>query len=114
MYFKAEIRRVKNIVILRAAGELNLNSSKKLEEAAYLINAPWLIVNVKNVRCLDGAGLATLLKLAKRMTEKQGKIWLVSGEVVLKILRLAQVESFFALASSEEEAITQALRLNYS
>jgi anti-anti-sigma factor len=114
MNFTAEIRKIKNISILRATGELNLNSSKKLEEVAYLIDAPWLILNVKNVRNLDSAGLATLLKLAKWVAEKQGKMWLVSGESVLRILQLARVENFFALASSEEEAIAQALRLSYS
>jgi len=98
-----------DVSILDCGGEVDLHSSTRLREALVketVDHVPALLVNLTDVSYIDSSGIATLLEgwqLSKKAKTRLGLYGLQKN--ALYVLKLARLETVFAIFETEQEAV---------
>ncbi len=97
-----------DITIIDLAGEVDAYTSSRFREVmlqAIEDGVPNLIVKMVNVEYIDSSGLGALVGGLKRVSEKNGKIVVVSDSPqVKKVFEITGLEKVFKLFDNEEAA----------
>ena len=96
-----------NIYLVRVEGRLDASFSSQLEDKTdeLLDKTKRIIMDFSEVTYLSSSGLRVLLSI-KKETEKQGGLVLIHLiDAVKKIIEVAELQDFFDLAGSLEQAI---------
>ena len=96
-----------NIYLVKVEGRLDASFSSHLEDEIdrLLEKTKKIILDFSDVNYLSSSGLRVLLSVKKR-TEGQGGLVLIHlVDIVRKIIEVAELDDFFALADSQDEAI---------
>jgi anti-sigma F factor antagonist len=107
LYFSA--KQINNSLIIRLAGELDLEAGiklrKELEEYLFAHQLRTLVFNLKRITLLDSSGLGVILLAARGVKQKSGTTVLITNPIVEKMLELTGVINIFEFAQTEREAI---------
>ena len=85
-----------NLIIVALTGDVDLD---------YVGKADGIVVDLSGVIMIDSSGIASLLE-AFQMSRKRGKGFILAdvGEPVMKVLKLARLETVFEIADDVETA----------
>lgn len=96
-----------NIYLIHVAGRLDASFSSQLEDEIdrLLEKTKKIILDFSEVSYLSSSGLRVLLSI-KKETEEQGGLVLVNLiDIVRKIIEVAELDDYFYLADSIDDAI---------
>jgi len=96
-----------NIYLVKVEGRLDASFSAELEDEIdrLLEKTKKIIMDFSEVTYLSSSGLRVLLSV-KNETENQGGLVLINPiDTVKRIIEVAELDDFFSLADSVEEAI---------
>jgi anti-sigma B factor antagonist len=96
-----------NIYLVKVGGRLDASSSSQLEDEIdrLLEKTKKIILDFSEVSYLSSSGLRVLLSI-KKQTEGQGGLVLIKLiDIVRKIIQVAELDDYFHLADSLEDAI---------
>jgi len=99
-----------NLVIVALKGEVDLKYSADLRKILLdaTAKAGGVVVDMSGVRMIDSSGIASLLE-AFQTARKRGKGFVLAGagESVIKVLKLARLETVFEIVDDVETACRQ-------
>ena len=111
-------RRTDNIAVVTLAGEVDLYTAPKFQEAllqGIAEGARRVIVDLSAVTFLDSTALGVLIRGAKELGPDGGALHLVSGPgSVRRILEITGLAGVFAIHSTLDEALAAAASLDLS
>jgi len=96
-----------NIYLVKVEGRLDASSSSQLEDEIdrLLEKTKKIILDFSDVSYLSSSGLRVLLSI-KKQTEGQGGLVLMNLiDIVKKIIEIAELDDYFHLADSLDDAI---------
>jgi len=96
-----------NIHLVRVEGRLDASFSSQLEDEIdrLLEKTRKIIVDFSGVTYLSSSGLRVLLSVKKETDNAGGLVLINLVDIVKKIIEVAELEDFFSLANSVEEAV---------
>ncbi len=96
-----------NLIIVALKGDVDLEYSPELRDALLDAagKADGIVVDMSGVLMIDSSGVASLLE-AFQITRKRGKGLVLAdvGESVIKVLKLARLETVFEIVDDVETA----------
>ena len=96
-----------NLIIVALTGDVDLEYSPGLRDALLdnVGKADGIVVDLSGVIMIDSSGIASLLE-AFQMSRKRGKGFILAdvGEPVMKVLKLARLETVFEIADDVQTA----------
>ncbi len=105
----SEVVRNGEAIIIRVAGEMNINSApnfhtRVLEECA---DAPkHVVIDLGGLTFMDSTGIGTLLEIMRRLTRAGGKLSLVKlTDFITNIFDVTKMNQVFSIYATEEEAL---------
>lgn len=106
----SEVKKQDGTVIVRAAGEVTINTSPDLH--AQLIEVcnqtpKHLIVDLGKVSMIDSSGLGTLLEVLKRVRGMSGKMSIIGvNDPIRSVFEVTRMDQVFSIHASEEDALS--------
>jgi anti-sigma B factor antagonist len=98
------------VQVVSAEGELDLHTTKQLEEALESTDHPRVILDLTEVPFIDSTALGAIVASTKRMRSQGRELIVVAGNpVVSRVLTITGLERVFSVQHSLAEAITSAL-----
>ena len=96
-----------NIHLVKVEGRLDASFSAQLEDEIdrLLEKTQKIILDFSNVSYLSSSGLRVLLSVKKRIEGQGGLVLIHLVDIVRKIIEVAELDDFFSLADSLDEAI---------
>ena len=110
---KITVHRHADVTVAAIEGDLDLHVSGDLREKLLRLidDHPALVVDLARVTGIDSSGVAGLLEVFQRAHKRRKKFALAAaGEPVLRVLRMARLDSVFALAATVDEGLALARR----
>jgi anti-sigma B factor antagonist len=105
---RIEVRHHAGIPVAVIEGDLDLHVSGDMREKLLRLidDHPALVVDLAHVTGIDSSGVAGLLEVFQRAHKRRKKFALAAaGESVLRVLRMARLDSIFTLAATVDEAL---------
>ncbi len=105
-----EVVRQGEALIIRAAGELDINSAlqfhtRLLEECA--ASVPHIVIDLGGLTFMDSTGIGTLLEIMRRQTRAGGRLSLVKlTDLIANVFEVTKMNQVFSIYTTEEEALT--------
>jgi anti-anti-sigma factor len=107
--FSVQASRTPAALVLAVGGELDLSSSRALEEElerALASDAPCVIVDLRDVEFIDSTGLGVLVKANQQAVDGGRRFGLVQGGAqVQRLLSLTGLSERLTVAGTPEEII---------
>lgn len=104
-----EVRKNGKITVIQLAGELDAYTAARFKEVmvdAIEDGGENLIVSMADVEYIDSSGLGALVGGLKRVSERRGKIVILSAQPqVRKVFEITGLERVFPLFDDEDEAV---------
>jgi anti-sigma B factor antagonist len=96
-----------NIHLVKVEGRLDASFSAELEDEIdqLLEKTKRIIMDLSEVTYLSSSGLRVLLSVKKETEEQGGLVLMNLIDIVKKTIEVAELDDFFSLADSVEEAI---------
>ena len=96
-----------NIHLVKVEGRLDASFSAELEDEIdqLLEKTKRIIMDLSEVTYLSSSGLRVLLSVKKETEEQGGLVLMNIIDIVKKTIEVAELDDFFSLAGSVEEAI---------
>lgn len=105
-------RTVNAVALLDVAGELDIQTSPRLEEAIRQLlvrGRPRLLINLLETTYLDSTALRIFTSAARQARDAGGKVGLIyNGPLLQKVFAVTRLEEFIPAFRSEGEALTVA------
>ena len=97
------------VEVLTLQGEVDMHVSPQVRDAlqaAFKKNTKGILVDLSDVPFMDSSGIATLVE-GLRWSKNQGTRFMLVGlqETVNHTLKLAKLDNFFEIFSSQEDAL---------
>lgn len=109
MELQVEVRTDGGVSVIDVAGEVDLYTAPRLEEALTRAVAgmpPLVVVNLSHATYLDSTALRVLAAARKRVQERAGEIALVSTQPkIAKLFTITGLDQLFLLCTTEGEAV---------
>ncbi len=109
MELQITVRTEGSVSVVDVAGEVDLYTAPKFEEAltrAAAATPPLVIVNLTRTTYLDSTALRVLTAARKRVQERDGEIALVSTQPKIdKLFTITGLDQLFPLCATEGEAL---------
>jgi len=109
MELHVEVRTQKGVSIVDVAGEVDLYTAPRLEEALTRAAAgtpPLIVINLTQTTYLDSTALRVLTAALKRTRERNGEFVLVSTQPkIAKLFSITGLDQLFAFCATEDEAL---------
>ena len=104
-----EIRWIDTSVIVRIAGEIDLNVSQEFQHELLKLldkHPRRVIIDLSDVSYMDSSGVASLVKLLSRSRRFGASLILVAlTERVRSVFEITRLDSVFDIRSTQEEAL---------
>lgn len=97
------------VVEITAIGEIDLNSSPQLRKEIVqgVKSGHKVTINLSSVTYMDSSGVATLVEgLQSSSAKKQSFTLLSPSDAVMKVLKLAKLETIFDIQQTKDEPAT--------
>jgi anti-sigma B factor antagonist len=108
MELQVEVRSNGDVSVVDVAGEVDLYTVPRLEEALTRATAaaqPFVVVNLTRATYLDSTALRVLTAVRKRVQERSGRIALVTTQPkIAKLFTITGLDQLFPLCATEGEA----------
>ncbi len=109
MELQVEVRTNGGVSVVDVAGEVDLYTVPRLEEALARAAAgtpPLVVVDLTRTTYLDSTALRVLTAALKRAREREGEFALVSTQPkIAKLFSITGLDQLFPLCATEDEAI---------
>ncbi len=109
MELQVDVRNHGSVSVVDVAGEVDLYTAPRLEEAltrAAAATPPRIVVNLTRTTYLDSTALRVLTAARKRVQERSGEIALVATQPkITKLLTITGLDQLFLLCATEGEAL---------
>ncbi len=105
---KIQVQDHAGVPVAAIEGDLDLHVSGDLREKLLRLidDHPALVVDLSRVTGIDSSGVAGLLEVFQRAHKRRKKFALAAaGEPVLRVLRMARLDSIFTLVSTVDEGL---------
>jgi len=104
-----EVQWADKAAIVRAAGEIDLNSSPAFQQELLKLldrRPEKIVINLSEVSYMDSSGVASLVKLLSRARRGQTSLYLVGlTDRVRGVFEITRLDSVFDICRTEEEAL---------
>ena len=103
-----EVAHRNSATIAAIEGDIDLHASSDVRERLLsLINeSPVLVVDLSRVTGIDSSGVASLLEAFQRASKRARTVILAAaGDPVMRVLRMARLDTVFTLTASVEDAL---------
>jgi anti-sigma B factor antagonist len=104
------VRSLDGVTVVDVAGEVDLYTAPRLEEAlakASTAAGSLVVVNLTKTGYLDSTALRVLTSALKRVRDRQGGMAVVSAQPkITKLFTLTGLDQVFTICTTEGEAIT--------
>ena len=110
---KIDVRVADGVAIAAIEGDMDLHVSHDLrEQLMRVVNEnPAMVADLARVTGIDSSGVATLLEVFQRATRRRKKfVVAAAGDSVLRVLRMARLETIFVMSATVDEALAAARR----
>jgi anti-sigma B factor antagonist len=108
MELQVGVRTNEGVAVVDVAGEVDLYTAPRLEEALIRAAAsapPLVVVNLMQTTYLDSTALRVLTTALKRARERDGEIALVSTQPkIAKLFSITGLDQLFSICAGEGEA----------
>jgi anti-sigma B factor antagonist len=95
--------------VIEVAGEVDLYNVSELKKSIFSLtdgNHASIIIDMKGVNYMDSSGIGALVAGQKKMKAHNGRFGLLNiNDDVLNILKLATLDKFFKIYTSEDELL---------
>ncbi len=109
MELQVEVRSHGGVSVVDVAGEVDLYTAPRLEEAltrAAAADPPLIVVNLARTTYLDSTALRVLTAARRRAQERSGDIALVTTQPkIAKLFTITGLDQLFPLCATEGEAL---------
>ncbi len=95
-------------VVVALEGDIDLHVSGDVRERllALVNDSPTLVVDLSKVTGIDSSGVASLLEAFQRASKRaRSMVLAAAGDSVMRVLRMARLDTVFKLAGTVEEAL---------
>jgi len=96
------------VVVVRVTGELDMSTSPELTrhvESVDLSPGVTLVLDLSGVPFVDSSGLSSLVAVRAATMDVDGRLGLVIGDRMMKLLRMTHLDGVFALYDSVDAAV---------
>lgn len=110
---KIQVQHHDGVPVAAIEGDLDLHVSGDLREKLLRLidNHPALVVDLARVTGIDSSGVAGLLEVYQRAHKRRKKFALAAaGESVLRVLKMARLDSIFTLAATVDAGLAAVTR----
>ncbi len=111
MDFEVGVRSEGTVTVVDVAGEVDLYTAPRLEDAltrGATGAPPLVVVNLARTTYMDSTGLRVLTAALKRVRERDGELALVSTEAkIAKLFTITGLDQVFSLSATESEALAR-------
>lgn len=111
MQVKADFKQVRNTLVVRISGELDMLVTDQLrQEIDYRLDSNsinTLVLNLEKVSFIDSSGLGLIIGRYKKVSAQQGRIYIVGASPsVEKILHFSGINKLVPLYRSEKDVVS--------
>lgn len=111
MQVKADFKQVRNTLVVRISGELDMLVTDQLrQEIDYRLDSNsinTLVLNLEKVSFIDSSGLGLIIGRYKKVSAKQGRMYIVGASPsVEKILLFSGINKLVPLYRSEKDVVS--------
>lgn len=111
MQVKADFKQVRNTLVVRISGELDMLVTDQLrQEIDYRLDSNsinTLVLNLEKVSFIDSSGLGLIIGRYKKVSAQQGRIYIVGAcPPVEKILHFSGINKLVPLYRSEKDVVS--------
>jgi len=102
--------------VVTAAGELDLATESRMRESlrrAAEEAGSCVVADLTGLSFMDSSGLGLLIEQRSALREHGGDLWVVAGDVVQRLLEVAELEEAFRLHQARSTAVEEARRLKH-
>ena len=107
--FSAEVEERQGVVVVRLAGEVDLNVSPKLRARLKELTAarrPVIVIDMSEVPYIDSSGVATLVECLQSVSRYQGSLRLAAlTKRASGVFEISRLDTVFRIYGSVEEAL---------
>ena len=103
------VRWVDRTVVVEVAGDIDLNTSLRFQQAVLSLmdeRPRRIVINLAKVPYMDSSGVASLVKLLSRARKGGSALYLVElGDRVRSVFEITRLDTVFSICATEKEAM---------